>query len=34
MAPDPSTLGISFSGINTLINIMSRLGQDDPSPSR
>ncbi|KAJ3611780.1 hypothetical protein NHX12_021794, partial [Muraenolepis orangiensis] len=21
-------------GINTLINIMSRLGQDDPSPSR
>ena len=26
--------GICFSGINTLINIMSRLGQDDPSPSR
>lgn len=23
-----------FPGINTLINIMSRLGQDDPSPSR
>lgn len=33
--PHLSTLGVfSFTGINTLINIMSRLGQDDPSPSR
>lgn len=30
----PPPPGVLFSGINTLINIMSRLGQDDPSPSR
>lgn len=32
--PSPLHPGDLFSGINTLINIMSRLGQDDPSPSR
>lgn len=30
----PGIFKFFFAGINTLINIMSRLGQDDPSPSR
>lgn len=32
--PSRGFLQFFFAGINTLINIMSRLGQDDPSPSR